>query len=112
MRAITQRGSVGISTKKESKFSINHLIRLVPHDAGRVRVFHVWREQVRQDGETHLRDVPNPDPHPPAQHVDRHDGQHVRHRHRVGREGVPEGVGQGDHVLGEVGAGIHCKRIP
>ena len=67
------------------------------------------------------------DPYPPAEHVDRHDGEHLWDCHRIRREGVPEGLGegqhmnvcqlykkptQGDHVVGafsDRGAG---KRIP
>ena len=35
----------------------------------------------------------DPDPDPAAEHVDRDDGEHLRHRHRISREGVPQSLG-------------------
>ncbi len=40
------------------------------------------RERLSRHVEDNVRSLSNPDPHPPPQHVDRHDGQHLRHRQR------------------------------
>ena len=47
-------------------------------------------ERLLLHGEDRVRPVPDSDPHPAPQHVDRHDGQHLRHRYRNCGQTVPK----------------------
>lgn len=58
--------------------------------------------RARRDGQDILHLLPSGDADPSAQHVDRHDGQHLRHCQREVGEGVPQAVGKGHHEHGEV----------
>lgn len=80
----------------------------LPHDSGRIWgrpwtilkmkksfstifiVWWFWCESLPCDGQDGVCVVPNPDPHPPAEHVDSHDGQYLRYCYWEVRERVPQ----------------------
>ena len=49
---------------------------------------------------------------PAVEHVDRHDGQHLRARHPAKREGIRETVGQNRHRTGAGRQPKPRKRVP
>ena len=49
-----------------------------------------WWESLPFNGQNGVCSFPNPNSHPAAEHVDCHDGQHLRHRDQHRGQGVPQ----------------------